>query len=257
MKRLISIPLFSLLLLSWCEAHETPSDSLKSIAAVRVNPHAPQIDGLLNDAIWQTAPKSSGFRQNRPDEGDPATELTTIQVCYDDEAIYFGIMCYDSSPDSIVAPLARKDRWPETDRVVLNIDPFHDHRTGAYFAVGPSSWTGDGVMFKDTWEDDTWDGVWIARAAIVDSGWCAEYKIPYHVLRFSPQEQYTWGLNVSRKISRKREDVRWQWKSKTEPGWVSKFGHLTDITGIRPFATRFKRRVCHWCDSHCNEWQNP
>jgi len=199
-----------------------------------VSPHPPKLDGLLDDPIWQIAPKTSGFRQNRPNEGEPATERTTIQVCYDDDAIYFGIMCYDSRPDSIVAPLARRDRWPETDRLVLNIDPYHDHRTGAYFAVGPSGWMGDGVMFKDGWDDDTWDGVWEARAAIVDSGWCAEYRIPYHVLRFSEKEQYTWGLNVSRKISRRREDVRWQWKSKSEPGWVSRFGHLKGIIGIRP-----------------------
>ncbi len=233
LKPLIYI-LFFAVLSGWCEAHEAPADSARTITAVRINLHAPQIDGLLNDAIWQIAPKSSGFRQREPDEGKPATERTTFQVVYDDEAIYFGFMCYDSAPDSIVAPLARKDRRLESDRISLDLDPFHDHRTGAFFVVGPSGWTVDGILFKDTWKDNTWDGVWTARAAIVDSGWSAEYKIPYHVLRFDPKEQYTWGINVTRKISRKREDVRWQWKSPSEPGWVSRFGHLTGIEGIHP-----------------------
>lgn len=216
---------------SSAEAHH---DSTRVIQAIRINPHRPVLDGVLDDAIWQKAPKSSGFRQRQPDEGEWATERTTVQVCYDDEAIYFGFMCYDSSPDSIVAPLARRDRWIETDRVIVNIDPYHDHRTGMYFAVGPSGWMGDGIMFKDTWEDDTWDGVWEARASQVDSGWSAEFRIPYRVLRFSEKDDYSWGVNFSRTISRKRERVRWQWKSSNEPGWVSRFGHLEGISGIRP-----------------------
>ncbi len=226
--------LFFSVLFGWCEAHETPADSIRAMLAVRVNSPAPKIDGLLNDAAWQIAPKFSGFRQREPDEGKAATERTAVQVAYDDEAIYLGFMCYDSAPDSIVAPLARKDRWLESDRIELHLDPFHDHRTGAFFIVGPSSWTVDGILFKDTWDDDTWDGVWTARAAIVDSGWSAEYQIPYRVLRFGPKARYTWGINVTRKISRKRERVRWQWKPTDEPGWVSRFGHLTGIKGVRP-----------------------
>ena len=76
--------------------------------AVRVNTTDFTLDGILDDAIWQSAPKTTGFRQRQPDQGKAATERTTVQVCYDDEAIYFGVMCFDSAPDSIVAPLARK-----------------------------------------------------------------------------------------------------------------------------------------------------
>lgn len=218
----------------WNGSLEAHHDSTRVIQARRVNATGLVLDGVLDDAIWRLAPKTTGFRQRQPDQGKAATERTTVQVCYDDEAIYFGIMCFDGAPDSIVAPLARKDRWVETDRVIVNLDPYHDHRTGMYFAVGPSGWTSDGIMYKDTWEDDTWDGVWQARAAIVDSGWCAEYRIPYRVLRFSKKDVYSWGVNFSRNISRKRERVRWQWKSTDEPGWVSRFGHLDGIQGIQP-----------------------
>ena len=71
------------LFVGWSEAHEAPADTVKSVAAVRVNPHPPRLDGLLNDPIWKIAPKTSGFRQNRPNEGELATERTTIQVCYE------------------------------------------------------------------------------------------------------------------------------------------------------------------------------
>ena len=206
----------------------------KSIQAVRINPHAPILDGRLDDLVWQKAPKAGDFVQRDPDEGKAASEATSVQLAYDDEALYIAVMCYDSEPDKIVARLARRDRWVEADRVSVYINPHHDHKTGYYFSVGASGWFGDGVLFDDTDDDNTWDGVWQVKTALGDQGWSAEFKIPYHVLRFSPKQEYTWGLNVRRDISRKQERAFWVLVPKGESGWVSRFGHIEGIAGIKP-----------------------
>ena len=67
-----------------------------------------------------------------------------------------------------------------------------------------------------------------------ENGWCVEYKIPYQTLRFSPQEKYTWGINVIRYISRKKEDVYWRMVPLEQSGWPSHFGHLEGIEQIIP-----------------------
>ena len=89
------------------ESEEIPFH--RTATAIRMSGPPPRLDGVLDDEIWKIAPLHEGFRQRDPDEGKPATERTTFQIAYDDEAFYFGIMCYDSEPDKIVAQLIRRD----------------------------------------------------------------------------------------------------------------------------------------------------
>jgi hypothetical protein len=206
----------------------------KTMRAVRINPAPPKIDGVLNDGAWQHAPVFTGFTQRDPDEGKPASESTTVQIVYDDEAVYIGIRCYDREPDKIVSRLTRRDQWIEMDRVSVSLDPHHDHKTGFFFAVGPSGWKSDGILFNDTSDDEDWDGVWEGKASVDDRGWSVEYKIPYHVLRFSDKPVYTWGFNVMRQVSRKKEWDYWVMVPRGQNGWVSRFGHLEGIEGIHP-----------------------
>ncbi|MCC7264685.1 MAG: carbohydrate binding family 9 domain-containing protein [Candidatus Latescibacteria bacterium] len=207
---------------------------VRTMQAVRVNPAPPRIDGVLDDPIWQTAPIATDFVQKDPDEGKPATERTAVQIAYDEEALYIGARCYDREPDKITAPLVRRDQYFETDRVSVNLDPHHDHQTGYFFSISPSGCLIDGILYNDTSEDITWDGVWEGKASRDGQGWSAEYRIPYHVLRFSYQDRYTWGVNVLRIINRKEERDDWVMTPQGVSGWVSRFGHLEGISGIRP-----------------------
>jgi hypothetical protein len=197
-------------------------------------PIAPVIDGRLDDEVWALAPENGGFTQRDPKAGEPMTERTVFRVLYDDEALYIGAMLYDREPDKIMARLARRDDWKVRDEFNVNLDPQHDHQTGNFFVVDPSGWMGDGVMWNDGWDDDSWDGVWDARTAILADGWSAELKIPYRVLRFSPHGQYTWGLEVMRSIGRKNEWGQWAYIPREVNGWNSRFGHLEGIEQIAP-----------------------
>ncbi len=92
----------------------------------------------------------------------------------------------------------------------------------------------DGTYSNDSWRDNTWNGVWDVKTSIHDKGWTAEYKIPYHVLRFSPKEEYIWGMNIERYICRKKERNQWVLIRKNKPGLVSQFGILNGINNIHP-----------------------
>ena len=67
-----------------------------------------------------------------------------------------------------------------------------------------------------------------------ENGWNVEYEIPYHCLRFSPAQSYTWGINVDRIISRKSERAYYQMVPRSESGFISRFPHLIGIEGIEP-----------------------
>ncbi len=215
-------------------AQKNVESAHRTARAVRINGTPPQLDGVLNDEVWKTAPLHGGFRQRDPDEGKPATERTTFQIAYDDEAIYFAVMCYDSEPDKIVSRLVRRDDYADSDKITVNLDSDYNRQSAFWFTVYPSGSISDGTVGGSGWWDNTWDGVWEVKTKLHKNGWAAEYKIPFHVLRFAPKDEYIWGLQVQRDISRRKENDQWRLIKRGEPGWVSRFGDLTGIKDIHP-----------------------
>ena len=215
---------------------ETEDPAHRVATAVRIKDAAPQLDGVLDDDIWQTAPLHEGFRQRDPDEAEPVSQRTTFQVAYDDEAIYFAVMCYDSEPDKIVSRLVRRDEYVESDKVQIILDPHYNRQRGFSFTIYPSGSVIDGIVGgggRDGW-NNAWDGVWEAKTRIHKNGWAVECKIPFYMFRFSPKDKYTWGLQVEREISRRKERAHWRLIKKGESGWISRFGDLVGIEDIHP-----------------------
>lgn len=190
-----------------------------------------EIDGILNEKAWLNTGFSS-FTQKDPVEGAPASEKTNVIIAYDEESIYFGIKMYDSSPDSIISRLARRDVYVDADMIYVYIDPYNDKRSGFYFALNAAGTLYDGVLYNDDWNDNSWDGVWEGKSNIDSDGWSAEIKVPFSQLRFNPLEKNLWGINVKRIISRKNEYDYLVMVPKKESGFVSKFAELHGLENI-------------------------
>jgi hypothetical protein len=76
--------------------------------AVRVD-RPPRLDGTLRDPLWQSAKPIADFRQREPHEGAIPTEKTEVRVLYTQNAVYFGVRCFDSEPSRIIATELRRD----------------------------------------------------------------------------------------------------------------------------------------------------
>jgi hypothetical protein len=214
--------------------------STKNIVASRMF-QSPKIDGILSEGVWKLAVPVTGFQQFDPDEGTHATELTTVKILYDDDALYVGVVCYDSEPDKIVNQLTRRDRSVQSDRFSVMIDSYHDYTTAFLFCGSVSGVKSDGVLSQDGLVYDVqWDAVWDFNAKIFPDGWSAEFRIPYSAIRFADQEdEYVWGINFRRYIARKQETDEWVMVPRREapPGTissVSKMGTLSGIINIHP-----------------------
>ncbi len=209
-----------------------PVQQRKIVEAVRTTTPL-MVDGLLNEEIWQR-PGITGFTQKDPNEGMEATQKTEVWVAYDDAALYVAARMYDTSPDSIVSRIGRRDADINADWFYVGIDSYHDRRSGFFFGVYPSGAINDGTLYNDEWDDDSWDGIWDAATSIDSKGWVAELRIPYSQLRFPEQEQYIWGINFARGIDRNKEQDDFVMVPKKESGWVSKFADLVGIRDIHP-----------------------
>jgi len=229
--------LFVLLILSGSLlAKSSQTDTLNSklvIHAVRANEQI-KIDGILDENVWNNGQGETKLYQRDPAEGANPTEKTELFISYDDEAIYVAAKLYDSKPDSIVSRLGRRDNFVSSDQFVFFIDPYHDKQTGYYFGIYVSGTLFDGVLFNDSWEDNSWDGVWEGKSVITDYGWTAELKIPYSQIRFHKKDEYVWGVNFKRVIQRKNEADYVRFTPKDGSGFVSRFVELKGITNITP-----------------------
>ena len=91
----------------------------------------PVIDGIMDDEVWNLAPKSSPFVQDDPVHGVPMTERTEFRVLYDDKALYLGFWCFDSEPNKILARTMSRDDWPDADDFLNKDGKFEAHFTEA------------------------------------------------------------------------------------------------------------------------------
>ena len=207
----------------------------KRARAVRVANGSVDLDGVLDEAVWASAPAISDFSQKEPQEGAPATEPTEIRFIYDDEALYIGARMRSRDPGAIQAPLARRDDTSAAEYIMISLDTFLDRRTAYTFGVTASGVRMDRSHVNDSETGDSgFDPVWQAESRIDEEGWTAELWIPYTQLRFNAQDQQTWGLNVARFIPNLEEEDYWAVVPKTGRGWASHFGNLDGIAGIRP-----------------------
>lgn len=221
-----------LFLLHCVESYAQPSLGPKTIEAFRANEPV-NIDGLLAESIWQRK-GISDFTQRDPNEGAPPSQETEVWVAYDDAALYVAARLYDTSPDSIVTRIGRRDADLNSDWLYFAVDSYHDKRTGFFFGVTPGGSIQDGTIFNDEQLDNSWDGVWDVAAIIDQKGWTAEFRIPYSQLRFAEQDEYIWGVNFLRIIDRRKEEDYFVMVPKKESGGASRFANLIGIRNIDP-----------------------
>ena len=189
------------------------------------------IDGVLDEAAWQSAPVLDTFTQTDPKEGAPPSARTSVRVLANRRAIFIGIICEDPDPDRLVSFSVRRDA-PLTaeDHVRVVLGPFLDGRSGYVFAVNPSGARYDGLIAPGGESDNPdWDGIWDAATARTPTGWSVELSIPVHTLSFKPGLDQ-WHFNVERRIQRRLEIDRWAFPARQyQMTLMGRSGRLTDL----------------------------
>ncbi len=200
---------------------QSEAEERRSVIATRLEPDdRVELNGRVDEPFWQRGTPASGFRQEDPDEGAAATELTDVYVAYDSDNLYIGAILYDSEPDRILAYQKERDAFLSTDdRFMWILDTFLDGRTGYFFEINPAGLMGDGLLggggggrgpggSGGFGVNKSWDGIWEARVSRNHDGWSAEVRIPFRTLNFNPTQD-TWGINFQRTVRRKNEESRW------------------------------------------------
>ena len=189
-------------------------DTLARDAAGRVTVRAVpldqplDVDGNLDEGVYEIVRPLTGFVQQQPDEGAPATERTEAWVFYDDRSIYVSARNWDSAPESRwVANEMQRDSFQiiNNDTFSAAFDTFYDRRNGFAFMVNPIGGFFDYQITDEGNPNSDWNPIWDVRTGRFDGGWTVEMEIPFKSIRFPGGQSQVWGIQLGRNVRWKNE----------------------------------------------------
>jgi len=162
-------------------------------------------DGRLDEPVYQAVRGASGFLQQEPVEGGPASDKTEVWVFFDDKNIYFSARLWETHPDRRVTSDMRRDssNLYNNDHIGVLFDTFEDGRNGFGFSSNAQGGMFDWQVTNEQ-PSNNWNGLWEVRTAVFDQGWTAEFVIPFRSMRFKEGSQQ-WGVNVRRMVRWRNE----------------------------------------------------
>ena len=235
-----------------------------SVSAARAD-EEPNIDGQLDDAIWQRATRITEFIQMSPIEGAPPSEDTEVYIAYDDDNLYIGLYAHYSDPGTVRANRVDRDRAGfGDDTISIYFDPFLDQQRAYVFTLNGYGVQGDSLLnargggggrggggrggrsggggfsggrggFGGVPRgDSSWDVLFESGGTLVADGWTAEMAIPFKSLRYPAvgDQAHRWGFQIARQIREKDETVVWSPISRDISGFLPQMGLLEGLSGL-------------------------
>ena len=166
------------------------------------------LDGKLDDPAYAQVKPMTGFIQQEPHDGEPATEATEVWILFDDRNLYVSARCWDSHPERMVANEMRRDNAGifQNENIAVLLDTFYDRRNGFQFQVNPLGALRDQLVGDEGQALNVdWNTVWDVKTSLFEQGWILEMAIPFKSLRFKQAGAQVWGLNIRRIVTWKNE----------------------------------------------------
>ena len=211
----------------------------KKYVATRAE-RAPKIDGVLDDAIWKTAPPDDRFLSTRSKPfGKPTTEPTSVQVAYDDKNLYVAFRCRYSKPREPSGDYASDEQelFDQSEYVAVIVDAVHGHAGGYEFAVSPAGVLADAELSSQGEAQNLdWHGIWSADTELTADGWTAEIVIPWGTMYMPGTDgKFDIGINFERHEPISGEVSLWALHPPaTELYDLNFFGHVDGLERVHP-----------------------
>ncbi len=188
------------------EAAAVPAQPLRHFEVTQASSPI-KIDGLLDEAAWETAVVIDlPYEWFPSDNGTPPVRTESL-VTYDRTNIYIAFRAFDPNPEEIRAHLMDRDAiglFIQDDHVGFTLDTFNDERRAFHFRVNPLGVQIDAVFSERTAREDySVDLIWDSAGRVHAEGYVVEVAIPLKQLRFSrSDEAQTWGYEAFRSYPR-------------------------------------------------------
>lgn len=199
---------FSLLGLCMALAHaQTPPELQAPMAQT-----PPRIDGLLDDACWQTAPQITQFRCVDAQRSEP-TRATQAWIACDADALYVAARCADDQMDRVLATVTERDGpvWQDDCLEVFLMPgaPYYYHFGANLLGARYDARHGVGTP-PDEAGPQSWDAEWQVASRREADCWTMEVLLPLACMEWgSARLEAPLRFNIGREQRRLAEFSCW------------------------------------------------
>jgi hypothetical protein len=206
----------------------------------------PKIDGLLDDACWQTAKSSGGFVDGA--SGNAPKQETTFRMVFDEKALYLAVELIEPDTDKLVANLNRHDTalWFD-DSVEIFVQP--DYRYPSYYHLIVNS---SAVTYDSRDGDPNVALDWTAATRVEKGKWIVEAVLSFSSVASGcvPGRGDLWRINICRNRQKGKthlagaRDAELSCWSRFQKGFHEQkaFGHVV-FEGYRDALVRQLREI--------------
>ena len=170
------------------------------------------IDGVLDEAAWETADRATNFWQFFPTDTVRAVYSTEMRMLYDDEALYVGVRAEVPDDEYVVSTLRRDFSGTTSDNVTLMFDTYRDGTNAYLFGVNPHGVQREALISGGGDQPDefnaTWDEKWDAESRRHEDHYVVEFAIPFSSLSY-PEGSTRWRF----------QGYRWDFQTNERSIW--------------------------------------
>ena len=216
-------------------ASTTTSSNAISIQKTTESAAAITVDGKLSESIWSSLPNTGKFVVLEPDTLADVPHASHIKFAYTDEGLYIGADL-EQPKDTLIKRLSGRDVYAglNRDSINLTLDTSGEGLYGFWFGINLGDSLMDGTVLPEYRFSNEWDGPWRGASVETDTGWSAEFFIPWSAISMpSSGDVRNMGVYMSRKVA--YLDERWGWPAlpSTRPKFLSVLQPI-ELTGIAP-----------------------
>ena len=168
------------------------------------------MDGRLDEPVWSSAARLTGFSMYRPVDQQAAPDSTEVLVWYSQSALYLGVRAFETH-GPVRATLADRDRVSNDDHVEIHLDTFDERRRAFVFIVNPLGIQADGTKAEGGGfipgsnvapgqTDLSPDFQWQSRGEVNGGATRSRSGFRSAACAFPPADRSDWGLQVIRNV---------------------------------------------------------
>jgi len=180
------------------------------------------IDGHLDEAIWQRTPTIGKLIVTKPDTLADVPYGTDTRIFYTEDGLYVSFDM-EQPDETIVQRIAPRDAFDvNRDHVGFTLDTSGNGRYGYWMNMSLGDSEMDGTILPERQYGRDWDGAWYGATQRTDTGWVAEFYVPWSQMAMPKAETVRRiGIYVSRRVA--HLDERWSWPglTDTQPRFIS------------------------------------
>ncbi|CAM1343111.1 conserved hypothetical protein [Tenacibaculum amylolyticum] len=157
------------------------------------------LDGELNESIWETLIPEKDFKNYIPNNGSLAPNTTVVKMFHNGEKLYISAVYTDVNPTVQIGSLKRDHigvSGAESDSFAIIIDTYKQQQSGFFFIVNMGGALIDALVARnrDGFRVNTsWNTIWNAKTSTKGNQKIYEIEIPLKALGYkvdSPE----WGV---------------------------------------------------------------